>query len=190
VPYSDFVGQVAGALGYPPPAGCGAPLWLWLLAVTAWRLLALLLRPFCALRLQPPGAAAAVAAARRFRVDDARARHTLGYAPLWTAAEAAALTFSDPPRPLCNPQARVRHAGPFPAGQVSRHAAEDDAWIVVDGKVFDVTAYVDQHPGGMAILRNAGGDSSAGMHGPQHPAQAMEILEEHYIAELESVAKS
>ncbi|CAM9819742.1 unnamed protein product, partial [Discosporangium mesarthrocarpum] len=58
------------------------------------------------------------------------------------------------------------------------------AWTHVAGKVYDVTPYLGSHPGGDAILRNAGGDSSTGMHGPQHPAQAMEILSEHYIGEL------
>lgn len=49
-----------------------------------------------------------------------------------------------------------------------------------------MTEYVDQHPGGDAILRNAGGDSSEGMSGPQHPKQAMEILEQHFIGLLEA----
>lgn len=52
-------------------------------------------------------------------------------------------------------------------------------------QVYDVTPYLGAHPGGDAILRNAGGDSSEGMHGPQHPASAMEILEQHYIGDLE-----
>lgn len=53
-------------------------------------------------------------------------------------------------------------------------------------QVYDVTPYLGQHPGGDAILRNAGGDSTKGMHGPQHPAQAMEILEQHFIGLLET----
>lgn len=53
-------------------------------------------------------------------------------------------------------------------------------------KVYDVTPYLGQHPGGDAILRNAGGDSTEGMYGPQHPMQAMEILEQHLIGSLEN----
>lgn len=53
-------------------------------------------------------------------------------------------------------------------------------------QVYDVTPYLEQHPGGDAMLRNAGGDSTEGMHGPQHPPQAMEILEQHYIGLLEA----
>jgi cytochrome b involved in lipid metabolism len=28
--------------------------------------------------------------------------------------------------------------------------------VIIQGKVYDVTGYVDEHPGGDAILRNAG----------------------------------
>lgn len=52
--------------------------------------------------------------------------------------------------------------------------------------MYDVTPYLGQHPGADAILRNAGDDSTEGMHGPQHPAQAMEILEQHFIGQLET----
>ena len=57
-------------------------------------------------------------------------------------------------------------------------------WIIIDGKVYDVTEYVDIHPGGDAILRNAGGDSSVGFHGPQHPSSAVDILSKYHIGEI------
>ncbi|CAN0541136.1 unnamed protein product, partial [Ectocarpus sp. 12 AP-2014] len=53
-------------------------------------------------------------------------------------------------------------------------------------QVYDVTSYLHQHPGGDAILRNAGEDSTEGMHGPQHPPSAMEILQTLYIGLLEA----
>ncbi|RLM61411.1 hypothetical protein C2845_PM14G10390 [Panicum miliaceum] len=34
-----------------------------------------------------------------------------------------------------------------------------------DGTVYDVTPYVEEHPGGDAILNNAGGDSTEGFFG-------------------------
>lgn len=45
------------------------------------------------------------------------------------------------------------------------HNKKDDCWLIIDGKVYDVTPYVEQHMGGDAILRNAGADSSKGFHG-------------------------
>lgn len=63
-----------------------------------------------------------------------------------------------------------------------------NAWLSfpTPAQVYDVTPYLGQHPGGDAILRNAGGDSTEGMHGPQHPSQALEILEQHFIGRLET----
>jgi len=71
------------------------------------------------------------------------------------------------------PKAASRRAGNedavFTLEEVAKHASEDDCWIVVkrDGvyKVFDVTDYVDEHPGGEAIMNNAGGDATKGFHG-------------------------
>lgn len=33
---------------------------------------------------------------------------------------------------------------------------QDDCWVIIKDRVFDVTPYVEEHPGGLSILRNAG----------------------------------
>ena len=45
------------------------------------------------------------------------------------------------------------------AEEVSKHHTKDTCWLTIRGSVFDVTSFVQDHPGGSAILlRNAGGD--------------------------------
>ena len=50
--------------------------------------------------------------------------------------------------------------------------------------MYDVTSYVDEHPGGDAILRNAGRDSTEGFYGPQHPSRVFQILDDFLIGSL------
>jgi len=40
---------------------------------------------------------------------------------------------------------------------VKKHNKEDDCWVVVDNKVYDVTHFLDEHPGGKKILLQKGG---------------------------------
>ena len=49
-------------------------------------------------------------------------------------------------------------------GTVDRHTdrcAGDDAWVAIKGNVYNVTDWLDQHPGGRKILlKNAGTDAT------------------------------
>ena len=40
----------------------------------------------------------------------------------------------------------------FTRSEVSMHCGEDDCWIIVGNYVYDVTKFVDLHPGGPEIL--------------------------------------
>ena len=62
----------------------------------------------------------------------------------------------------------------------------EDAWIIVDGKVYDITAYIrsDSHPGGEAITRYLGEDNSQQVRGAQHPPSVKDVLAFYYIGDL------
>uniref|UniRef100_A0A7S3VL22 Cytochrome b5 heme-binding domain-containing protein n=1 Tax=Dunaliella tertiolecta TaxID=3047 RepID=A0A7S3VL22_DUNTE len=78
----------------------------------------------------------------------------------------------------------------FTREEVAKHCTRDDAWIIVQDKqtgvhkVYDVTAYVDEHPGGESILNNAGRDSTEGFLGPQHPATVFVLVEDFLVGTL------
>ncbi|KAJ3709361.1 hypothetical protein LUZ61_013066 [Rhynchospora tenuis] len=70
--------------------------------------------------------------------------------------------------------------------QVSKHNTRTDCWIIVKDKVYDVTSYVEEHPGGDAILNNAGRDSTEGFYGPQHATRVFDMVDEFYIGDLKN----
>ncbi|KAJ4749162.1 Cytochrome B5-like protein [Rhynchospora pubera] len=70
--------------------------------------------------------------------------------------------------------------------QVSKHNTRTDCWIIVKHKVYDVTSYVEEHPGGDAILNNAGRDSTEGFYGPQHATRVFDMVDEFYIGDLKN----
>jgi cytochrome b involved in lipid metabolism len=40
----------------------------------------------------------------------------------------------------------------FTLEEVKKHNQEKDAWVVMDGEVFDVTKFLNEHPGGSTIV--------------------------------------
>mmetsp|Transcript_27 Transcript_27/g.42 ORF Transcript_27/g.42 Transcript_27/m.42 type:complete len:144 (-) Transcript_27:140-571(-) len=50
----------------------------------------------------------------------------------------------------------------YTLAEVAKHTAKDDCWVVLDGKVLNVTSFLKDHPGGeLAILTFAGKDATA-----------------------------
>ena len=69
--------------------------------------------------------------------------------------------------------------------EIAKHNSRDDLWIIVKGKVYDVTTYLPVHQGGDAILKWAGKDATKGVYGPQHPTTVPKLLERYYIGEVQ-----
>lgn len=45
--------------------------------------------------------------------------------------------------------------------EVRKHTTKEDVWIIFRGKVYDLSSYVDNHPGGLILLNHAGKDATA-----------------------------
>jgi cytochrome b involved in lipid metabolism len=68
---------------------------------------------------------------------------------------------------------------------VAAHASGDDCWVIIEGKVYDITAYIPQHPTPAAVLLPwCGRDATEGMrtkgYGRDHSPAAWGMLE-HYL---------
>ena len=70
-------------------------------------------------------------------------------------------------------------------GEVAAHITDRSCWFVHEGKVYDVTSYLDEHPGGAeSILLEAGGDATVEFNAI-HSLKAKSMLENYYIGDLE-----
>lgn len=60
----------------------------------------------------------------------------------------------------------------------------DDVWVVVNGKVYDLSKFYKQHPGGPeSIVEYAGKDGSKSFKDAGHPASAKKEMEDYLIGE-------
>ncbi|PWA80101.1 cytochrome B5-like protein [Artemisia annua] len=81
--------------------------------------------------------------------------------------------------------AKTKTVKTYNKAEVSLHNKRTDCWIIIKDKVYDVTPYVEEHPGGDAILAHAGDDSTEGFFGPQHATRVFDMIDIFYLGELE-----
>lgn len=66
--------------------------------------------------------------------------------------------------------------------EVAAHNNESDCWMILDGKVYDVTNYANEHPGGGSMLRGCGMDATQMFS--QHSNNAWKLLDQFYIGDV------
>jgi cytochrome b involved in lipid metabolism len=57
----------------------------------------------------------------------------------------------------------------FTIDEVQQHASADDCWIVLQGKVYDITPYIPFHPGGKYQILRAKGKDATELFMKTHP---------------------
>lgn len=62
----------------------------------------------------------------------------------------------------------------FTASDVARHNTRDSCWVVIEGNVYDVTEFLDEHPGGANIILRYGGKDATEEYLPVHPPGTIE----------------
>ncbi|XP_078180121.1 cytochrome b5 [Carex rostrata] len=70
--------------------------------------------------------------------------------------------------------------------EVAEHNSADDCWIVVNGKVYDVTSYLDDHPGGADVMiETTGKDATEEFEDAGHSKDARNQMKDYCIGELD-----
>ncbi|XP_062868731.1 cytochrome b5 [Trichomycterus rosablanca] len=69
--------------------------------------------------------------------------------------------------------------------EVQSHNLSKDTWIIIHDKVYDITKFLEQHPGGEEVLlEQAGSDATESFEDVGHSTDAREMLQQYCIGEL------
>jgi cytochrome-b5 reductase len=78
----------------------------------------------------------------------------------------------------------------YTAQEVAAHKTPNDAWMVINDKVYDVTKYLEDHPGGAEVLLEAAGiDATEPFDNAGHSEDAFEIMDEFCVGTLKGTGK-
>lgn len=70
--------------------------------------------------------------------------------------------------------------------EVSKHATGKDCWMVIHGKVYNVTDFLDEHPGGDEVMISSSGkDATEDFEDVGHSTAARKQLDDYYVGEYD-----
>ncbi|KAL0878737.1 hypothetical protein ABMA27_003785 [Loxostege sticticalis] len=74
--------------------------------------------------------------------------------------------------------------------EVKKHKSKKSLWMVIHNDVYDVTKFLEEHPGGEdTLLENAGKDASQAFEDVGHSEDARELLKKYKIGTLPAADK-
>ncbi|KAI8049302.1 cytochrome b5 [Thamnidium elegans] len=75
------------------------------------------------------------------------------------------------------------------ATEVAKHTAKSDLWMTIHNKVYNVTEFIIEHPGGEEVLLDeAGKDATESFEDIGHSDEAREILSKYLVGELDEAS--
>ncbi|KAK7114096.1 hypothetical protein V1264_000216 [Littorina saxatilis] len=73
----------------------------------------------------------------------------------------------------------------FRAEEVKSHKDSKSTWLIIHNQVYDVTKFLDEHPGGEEVLlEQAGGDSTEAFEDVGHSTDARDLMKDYLIGDL------
>ena len=72
----------------------------------------------------------------------------------------------------------------FTITEVAQHNIKTDCYLIVNKQVYDVTSYIDQHPGGVRRIVEMCGQESSQAFAAIHSNFAWNLLKDFYIGDI------
>jgi cytochrome b involved in lipid metabolism len=75
--------------------------------------------------------------------------------------------------------------------EVEKHTDKNSCWIVIHDNVYDVTKFLEEHPGGEEVLlEQAGKDATEHFEDVGHSTDARTMMKDYHIGELNDEDKN
>uniref|UniRef100_A0ABK0LA38 Cytochrome b5 type B n=1 Tax=Rattus norvegicus TaxID=10116 RepID=A0ABK0LA38_RAT len=69
--------------------------------------------------------------------------------------------------------------------EVAKRNTAEETWMVIHGRVYDITRFLSEHPGGEEVLlEQAGADATESFEDVGHSPDAREMLKQYYIGDV------
>ncbi|WVQ62991.1 uncharacterized protein L199_001140 [Kwoniella botswanensis] len=87
--------------------------------------------------------------------------------------------------------APVQPEGTYSLEQLKEHNTRESLWMLLHDKVYDITAFMDEHPGGDEVLiEEAGRDATEAFEDVGHSDEAREMLPKMLLGDFYGEKKS
>lgn len=113
---------------------------------------------------------------------------------LKTTPATSKITPSNSPISLSNPSpTQIPNSNiSLTTSEVAKHSTAQDCWTIVSGKVYNVTSYINSHPGGsQAVMSICGVDGTVAFQtkggGGSHSQNAVNILSSFYVGDINTL---
>jgi len=74
--------------------------------------------------------------------------------------------------------------------ELKKHNKRDDAWILLNNKIYDITKFIDNHPGGDVILKGIGKDATELFNNVGHPEYVKKTILPKYLIGVLSTSQT
>jgi len=90
--------------------------------------------------------------------------------------------------PTTNANLKTIKLKQFTLKEVATHCTVESCWMIIFDRVYDLTDFIEYHPGGYEImLEYAGTDATNAFNEKPHTIEAADMLEKYLIGELVKV---
>lgn len=75
--------------------------------------------------------------------------------------------------------------------EVKKHSAKNDCWVIIHGKAYNVTDFLNEHPGGSGIILKYAGKDATKAFDPIHPGDTLTkyLPEKYHLGEVDMFKK-